>query len=108
MFFFGAVLGLILTFLIVDSSMAFFELKNPLNVDTIWELIVAIARFVFVLGIILAPLMFIISGFLFITSGGSEQKVKTARNMFLYTVIGLAIVLVSMSLGWLIQQLLEG
>lgn len=44
-----------------------------------------------VIGII-AVFMVIIGGFSYITSGGNDQKVATAKNTILYAVIGLIIV----------------
>lgn len=41
---------------------------------------------------IIAVIMIIIGGFHYITSGGSDEKVKKAKNTLLYAVIGLIVV----------------
>ena len=106
MFFFGAILGLILIFLITDVSFAF-ELKNPLrDITTVQDLIEAITEFAFEIAIVLATLMFIISGFFFVTAMGEPDKIKKARNIILYTFIGLIIVLVARGLVVLISEVL--
>ncbi len=41
---------------------------------------------------IIAVIMIIIGGFHYITSGGSDEKVKKAKNTILYAIIGLIVV----------------
>ncbi len=81
---------------------------NPLNATSIQELIRAISGFIWRLALAIAPVMFLIAGFLFITSGGDPNRVRTARNLFLYTVIGLAVVLLASGLYEVIKSILGG
>jgi len=81
---------------------------NPLGKENIQEVIGAISSFVWKLAIAIAPVMFIIAGLLFITSGGDPGRVRTAKNLFLYTVIGLAIVLLASGLYEVIKSILGG
>ena len=93
-------------FLITDVSFAL-ELINPLrDIETVQDLIEAITKFAFDIAIVLAPLMFIISGFFFVTAMGEPDKIKKARNIILYTFIGLIIVLVARGLVVLISEVL--
>jgi len=103
----GLILGLVLLFSIVNVSFAFeFELENPLKYDKIEDVIGAIAGFVFQIALILAPLMLIIAGFLFVTSMGEPDKVRKAKDLALYTIIGLVIVLLARGLVALIAEIL--
>lgn len=45
------------------------------------------------IGSIIAVFFLIYAGFLFVTARGSEEKLTTAKNTFLWTVIGIAILL---------------
>lgn len=81
---------------------------NPLKAESVQELIGAISGFVWRLAVAIAPIMFIIAGFLFITSGGEPGRLRTAKNLLLYTVIGLAIVLLASSFIAILQQILSG
>lgn len=45
------------------------------------------------LGAIIALIAIIYAGFLFVTAGGSDEKIKTAKKTILYTVLGTAIIL---------------
>ena len=113
----GLILGLVLLFSIVNVSFAengengengggFFKIKNPLKYTEIDQIIMAIAGFVFQIALILAPLMLIIAGFLFVTSMGEPEKVRKAKDLALYTIIGLVIVLLARGLVTLIAQIL--
>jgi hypothetical protein len=68
---------------------------NPLKWETLGELIAVIINFLRNISFALVPMMVIISAFYFLTSGGDPNKVKTGKNILVYTVIGLAIILLS-------------
>ncbi|MBI2042117.1 MAG: hypothetical protein HYT20_03845, partial [Candidatus Nealsonbacteria bacterium] len=73
-------------------------IPNPLGVNTFEDLLNKIIGFVFWVGIVLAPIMFIIAGFMYVISGGSPQKVQTAKKIMIYTAIGLAVLLLARGL----------
>jgi len=110
----GLILGLVLLFSIANVSFAengengggFFKIENPLKYDKIEDVIGAIAGFVFQIALILAPLMLIIAGFLFVTSMGEPDKVRKAKDLALHTIIGLIIVLLARGLVTLIAEIL--
>jgi hypothetical protein len=106
-FIFGVILGLASAFLIVDIAFAF-ELVNPFKFETIEELIGAITGFIFQLALVIAPVMFVIAGFFFMTSGGEPEKVRKAKSLFFYTLIGLIIVLTASGLYSVIISVLGG
>jgi len=55
---------------------------------------------------ILAPLMLIISGLLWVTSAGDPGRLKTAQNMALYTIIGLAVILLASGLVAVLKSII--
>jgi len=67
-------------------------LNNPLQVDTPQQLIGQIINSV--LGVVgsLALLMFVYGGITWMTSSGSQEKIKKGRDIIVWAVIGLAIV----------------
>ena len=81
-----------------DYSGGIFKLKNPLEHDTFEGMLGGISKFLFQIGMALAPLMLIIAGFMYVTSAGSPTRVQTAQRIALYTVIGLAIILLASGL----------
>lgn len=85
------------------------QITNPFNCDgasdcTITALLTAIVNKILIpIGGVVAVLMFIWTGFLFVTSQGSETKVKSARTALLNTSIGTAVLLGA----WVIAKLIE-
>ena len=53
----------------------------------------------FVAGVV-AVIVIIIAGIMFVTNGGDPESVKKARNMILYSVIGLVVILIAFSATW--------
>ena len=80
---------------------------NPLNVDTFEELIGNIINFIFNFALVFAPLMFIVAGFLFITASGDPEKIKTAKTVIWYTLIGLVIVMLAKGIIKVIEEIME-
>ena len=68
------------------------ELLPPTIFTSFEELINAIINFIFVLSLGIAPVMIIIAGFYFITAAGNPEKIRVAKKMILYTLIGLLII----------------
>ncbi|MCK4520865.1 hypothetical protein KAT95_03340 [Candidatus Parcubacteria bacterium] len=81
------------------------EIENPLDCATIDCVIASIAGFIFMLAIAIAPIMFIIAGFAFITAAGDPVKIQKAKDIVLWTVIGLAIVLMAYGIINVIQEI---
>jgi hypothetical protein len=60
--------------------------------DTANNLVKEIINIISVVVGIVAVIMIIYAGFRYVTSGGSDDSVKTAKNTILYAIIGLVIV----------------
>lgn len=82
-------------------------IENPLKADTLPKFINKIIDFIFVIAIALAPLLTLIAGFYFITSGGDPGRVKTAKDIILYTFIGLLIIFLAKGVISVIQSVLS-
>lgn len=82
------------------------SISNPLNSTSFDELISAIAYWIFIIAIPLATLMFLIGGFIFMVSGGSEEKVTQAKKTMLWAAVGLAICLIGAGFTSIIRELL--
>lgn len=67
------------------------KLTNPLKWDTVGEVINGIMDAVLVLGGVVAVIMIILSGFKLILAQGNTDKISEAKNMFFWTVIGIAV-----------------
>lgn len=76
----------------VNDSPAPQELPNPLGTSDINEMIARIINFVLSLVGSISLLMFVYGGMTWMTSGGAKEKIKTGRDIIVWSVIGLAVV----------------
>jgi hypothetical protein len=81
-------------------------IENPLDVDSFEDIINKIIDFIFNIALVLAPLMIVWAGGLYITSGGNPDKITKARNIIIYTLTGFAVILLSKGFVVIIKQLL--
>jgi len=72
------------------------------------QLIKGITDFIFNLGIIIAPLMIVIGGFVFLTSGGEPNRTSLGKNIMKWSIIGLAIILFAWGIQSVIKFILVG
>jgi hypothetical protein len=80
------------------------ELLNPIGVNSFQELIEKVLRVVLDIGVPVATLFIIYSGFLFVKAGGSPEKLKTAKETFFWTIIGTAVLLGA----WVLAKAIRG
>ncbi|GMQ95413.1 MAG: hypothetical protein BMS9Abin13_526 [Patescibacteria group bacterium] len=69
-------------------------LENPLvSIGSFGDFVAAILGIVVKIGVPIAAIFIIYSGFLFVTAGGSEEKLTKAKTSFLWAVVGTGILL---------------
>ena len=69
-------------------------IPNPLGANTtVTSFITVLLDTIFPIAAIVSIFFLIFSGFLMVTAGGNEEKLSKARQAFLWTVIGVAILL---------------
>ena len=81
-------------------------LDNPLGnkINNLPSFIYMILELAFQIGAIFSVLAIIYVGFLFVSARGDPEKLKTARTAFLYTVIGIAVLLGAVLIATVIQS----
>ncbi|MEA3296096.1 MAG: hypothetical protein U9Q27_03105, partial [Patescibacteria group bacterium] len=70
------------------------------------DLVNSIINFIYTIALVIAPVMFIVAGFTYITSIGEPAKIKKAYDIALWTAIGLLIVLLSKGIIVVIKEVL--
>lgn len=85
-----------------------FKIENPLAVKTVKELLEAIAKALFNLVLIVAPIVIIYAGVLFLKSRGEPAEVTKARKALTYALLGLAVVFIGKGFVALIEDILGG
>lgn len=84
-------------------------IENPLSpYSDIWQLIMRIIDIIFNIAILATAILIVYAGFLFITAGGQEERIKTAQKTLTWAVVGLAIVILAKAVPPLIYELLTG
>lgn len=79
---------------------------NPLEAAEFGVIIDNIIDFIFKIAVVLAPLMVVVGGFLFLTAGGNPQQIDRAKNLIIWTAIGFLIVLLSKGILAMINKIL--
>ena len=74
------------------------KIEPPITATSFEALVGGIVNFVFNIALVLAPLMVIIGAIYLLTSAGDPKKIETGKNIILYTLIGLAIILLAKGL----------
>ena len=96
-------ISILLSLPIVVSAV---EFQNPLEYETFGELIDAIIKFIFYIAVVVTPLMIIIGAFYILTAAGDPKKIGTGKNVIIYTLVGLAIILLARGLIAMIESLI--
>lgn len=84
--------------------------SNPLgegNNVSVFALITALADFVLQLLSAFVVLVIIYAGFLFVTAGGSDDKISKAKKFFMWAIIGGVVILAANAISGLICNTLE-
>jgi len=83
-------------------------IPNPLKYASFECLIEAVINVIFLLSLGIAPLMVLIGAFYLMTAGGNPAKVKTAQSIFIWTAVGLLIILMAKGVSSIIQAFITG
>ncbi len=92
--------------LLAPPAMA--QLTNPLNTNSIPELIGRIIKAILGLSGAVALLMFVYGGVLYLISAGKPDMVKKGKDTFTHAVIGLAIIFTSYAAVTFVIKALQG
>lgn len=99
-------LALALVSLAATASAEGVALKNPLNsqFSSIPAFIAGALKALAMIALPIISLFLVISGFLFVTAQGNQQKLDTAKKNFFYVVIGALLILGA----WILATLIAG
>jgi uncharacterized BrkB/YihY/UPF0761 family membrane protein len=99
-------LTILIIFFLIPLIAKSADIINPLTCKTFPECIEKIIGFIFWVAMAIVPIIIIIAGFLFLTSGGDPEKVRTAKRVIFWAVIGLAIILLAKGIISLIKTVI--
>jgi len=90
----------------VTATAVVIKFPNPIKATSFTGLTNDILNFLFTIAIILAPILLVIAGIIFMTAAGNPAKITTAKNMLLWTVVGFGIILLSKGLIGVLKGIL--
>lgn len=83
-----------------------FCICNPLNATSVTALIDRLVNFIFLVGVAVAPVMILVGAFYYMTSAGDPDKVGKAKQIILYTLLGVAILYMANILISMVRNIL--
>ncbi|MBI5742253.1 MAG: TrbC/VirB2 family protein [Candidatus Niyogibacteria bacterium] len=96
--------------IIILSSARYTEaaLENPLGQgSTFYSLIGKIVDVLIAIGIPVAVVFIIYAGFLFVTAGGSEEQLKKAKEVLIWTLAGTALLVGAKTIASALQSTVQ-
>ena len=90
-----------------DGSRVATKLQNPVGFNSLRALVVAILDVIVQIAVPLAALFLIYSGYLFVSARGDETKLKEAKSIFMWTLVGIAVLLGAKVLSGIIEETIE-
>ena len=79
---------------------------NPLSGDGLESITDPIIDFIFKISIVVVPVLVVYGAFMIITAAGDPEKIKQAKAMIFWTLIGFTIVLLSRGVSDLIEVII--
>ncbi|MBI2109339.1 MAG: hypothetical protein HYT93_04190 [Parcubacteria group bacterium] len=83
------------------------QLENPIKFKTLGQLVTAIIDIIIQIAVPIAALFLIYSGYLFVSARGSDDDLKKAKSIFLWTLVGIAVLLGAKVLASIIQGTID-
>ncbi|MCK5095805.1 MAG: TrbC/VirB2 family protein [Candidatus Pacebacteria bacterium] len=83
------------------------EIKNPIGDATFNSILTNLLNILVALGAIVLAIMIVYTGFLFVRSGGNEERLKEAKNSLTYVIIGGAIILGALGIQEVIKDTVD-
>lgn len=82
------------------------ELANPLGDKDLTGIIQGVVNFIFKIALIVCPLIIIWGGFIYVTSGGNEEKTREGKRIITYAIVGLIIIILANGFVAMIKTIL--
>ena len=90
-----------------ETSRIATELQNPIGFNSLRALVVAILDVIVQVAVPLAALFLIYSGYLFVSARGNEEALNKAKSIFMWTIVGIAVLLGAKVLSGIIEGTIE-
>ncbi len=82
------------------------DMKNPISTSDFGKIIENFLLWILSVAGVITIFMLVIGGIMYMTAGGDEQKVATAKKVVTWTIVGLGLILISYSIIAVLDQIL--
>lgn len=82
------------------------EIKNPITTSDFAMIVENTLLWLLSVAGVITIFMLVVGGIMYMTAGGDEQKVATAKKVITWTIIGLGLILISYSIIAVLDQIL--
>lgn len=82
------------------------NIKNPITTSDFGEIVENVLLWILSIAGVITIFMLVVGGIMYMTAGGDEQKVATAKKVVTWTIIGLALILASYSIMVVLDKIL--
>jgi len=82
------------------------DMKNPISTSDFGEIVQNFLLWILSVAGVITIFMLVFGGIMYMTAGGDEQKVATAKKVATWTIIGLGLILISYSIIAVLDQIL--
>lgn len=89
-----------------DSSKTSISLKYSKHTDAV-EFLLSLTDWLFTFSLVASVIAILIGAFMFTTGGGNPERIKTARKIIIWAVIGLAIIMLSRGIILLVDSIIK-
>lgn len=81
-------------------------IKNPITASDFAKIVENTLLWLLSVAGVITIFMLVVGGIMYMTAGGDEQKVATAKKVITWTIIGLGLILISYSIIAVLDQIL--
>ena len=82
-------------------------IENPISAESFEDFIGLIAKWLFNIALVIAPIMFVIGGIYYVTAQGDPAKIKKAGDLITWTAIGLILIMLTNGIIQLLKDMIE-
>lgn len=77
------------------------------GINDVFTIVNRIARWFMTIVVAISVIFFVMAGFLYVTSGGKEDSLKSAKNYLLYGIIGIGVALLAGAIQVIVVTLVK-
>jgi len=91
----------------VNGGLPSFRIINPIGIEGgVEDILTRVISFIRNIAFIIAPVMYLWAGFQYLTSGGDDKKIGSAKNTLIWTTVGILIILTAEGIIYIVRNLL--